>query len=275
MGEPDTLQLPLEDDKAKVSTGEVMSLLRKRYPDPEWAFMEEVAPHTGGGTGYADGVAMNLWHSRGHAIHGFEVKTSRADWQKELRQPGKADPAMAYCDYWWLVAPRHVALDSEIPPTWGFIIARPSGLRVHRDAPKLTAKAPDRGFFASLVRRGFEAIDGRARALVSDELARIKRESDAAIEAGVASGMRYAKRELDELKAQLQTLEQETGISVTQYGTVDVGTIRLAQSLKKLQGYGDRVAFSRLLDMATELEKAAATIKAAVTESARSAQGET
>ena len=36
-----------------------------------------------GGGRYADAIAMNLWPSRGLAVHGFEIKISRGDWQRE------------------------------------------------------------------------------------------------------------------------------------------------------------------------------------------------
>lgn len=88
-----------------ITAAAVLDLLRKRYEPPAWAFLEQVRNSTGWKRTerYADAVAMSLWPSRGLEVHGFEIKVSRSDVLKELRDPEKAAPIMRFCDRWWLV----------------------------------------------------------------------------------------------------------------------------------------------------------------------------
>ncbi len=105
----------------KFKTSDMRAMLRELHPTGEWALMEEVAPRTGGGTRYADGIAVNLWKSRGYAVHGFEIKVSRADWMRELKNPAKADELFGYCDHWWVVAAPGIVKPEELPAGWGLM----------------------------------------------------------------------------------------------------------------------------------------------------------
>lgn len=97
-------------------TGDIKAAMRARYCAPEWALMFEV----GDGTGvnqrrWADAVAMNLWPSRGMEVNGFEIKVSRSDWQRELKNPAKAESVQQYCDRWWIVTAPGIVKDGELP----------------------------------------------------------------------------------------------------------------------------------------------------------------
>ena len=142
------LQSHYIDSRTKIiMSSHIKALLRNRYPIEEWALAFEVAPETGGGTRRADAVAMNMWRSRGHAIHGFEFKVSRSDWLRELKEPSKADAVAQYCDYWWLVIDGdHIVKDGELPEGWGLLTVTrdkndksPKGLRVQAKAAKQNA----------------------------------------------------------------------------------------------------------------------------------------
>jgi hypothetical protein len=87
----------------------------------------------------ADAMALSLWPSRGHELHGYEVKVSRADWRSELRDAAKADTWHGIVDRWWIAAPSGVVPRDELPATWGLIEATSSGkFRVAVQAPVLT-----------------------------------------------------------------------------------------------------------------------------------------
>ena len=60
---------------------------------------------------YADAVAMNLFPSRGLALHGFEIKVSKSDFKSEIENPEKSVPVQQYCDHWWIVAPAEAERD--------------------------------------------------------------------------------------------------------------------------------------------------------------------
>lgn len=257
----DLLTAATPEPKLHVTTATVRDLLRKRYAAPEWALMEEVAPETGGGTRYADAIAVNLWRSRGHAIHGFEIKVSRSDWLRELKAPEKAEPLFRYCDHWFIVAPKGVVQPHELPPTWGLFEVRASGLVAVKAGPKLEPQPITRAFFASMMRRGFELLDRSAERKITEARAEI----DSRVREDADSRVRDASRELAELKRQLQALEAETGIVVSRYTGPPKDVIKLAQKLQHLGGfYGDGDGFKGLSRLADQLTKAAATITGAL-----------
>jgi len=73
------------------------------------------------------------------ALHGHEVKVSRADWLTELRDPEKSDAFKRYMHYWWLVVPdASIVKPGELPAGWGLLVKAGSRLRAKVRAPKLT-----------------------------------------------------------------------------------------------------------------------------------------
>jgi polyhydroxyalkanoate synthesis regulator phasin len=141
-----------------------------QYAAPQYATLEEVRNATGrvkrrqaGGPRYADMIAMGLWPSMGLEIIGFEVKTSRADWLKEISDEKKAVAVQQYCDRWYLVVPHknHEKIvrglaggeGEELPATWGMLTVDEDGtVREIVAAPKLDAQPITRAFLASLMR---------------------------------------------------------------------------------------------------------------------------
>ncbi len=139
------------------------------YAAPQYAILEEVRNATGrvkrrrvkgvadGGPRYADMIAMALWPSLGLEIIGFEVKTTRADWLKEICDEKKAVAVQQYCDRWMLVVPHKnyekTVRDDELPATWGMLTVDDAGvIREIVAAPKLNAQPITRAFLASLMR---------------------------------------------------------------------------------------------------------------------------
>jgi hypothetical protein len=160
-----------EPAKLKVKAGAelVIECLLKRYGPPEYAFF----PQARNGTGHiaartADAVALNLWPSRGMALHGFEVKVSRWDWKHEISQPEKSDAVQGFCDYWWLVVGEEGIVEpGELPETWGMLALRWRGekpaLHCIKDAPKLAPRPMDRSFIGALLRLKAEVPDRKGR----------------------------------------------------------------------------------------------------------------
>lgn len=79
----------------------------------------------------ADAVHIGLWSSRGAGrIDVCELKTSRADFRRELDDPAKADAWWPFCNAFWIVAPSvEVAPPEELPPGWGLMVPGPRGRR--------------------------------------------------------------------------------------------------------------------------------------------------
>lgn len=247
--------------KVALNTAHAMEMLRARYAPPEWAYMEEVAPSTGGGTRYADAVAVNLWSSRGHAIYGFEVKVSRSDWLRELKKPAKAEQSVfKYCDRWFVVAPKGVVNDGELPVTWGLLELRDSGLFAKVEAPKLDPQPISKSFFASLMRRGHEQINKIAERINHDSIQQAILNNKKCIEEEVERRTRHLK----ELQEQISRLEKETGLSFCRYSGPPIGVINLAKKLQSLSNWNGLAALDKLSNIAQNLEQAAKTVRDAI-----------
>lgn len=200
---------------------DVYKLLRDKFSAPEWVFIREVPASTGGGYRRADGIAMNLWKSRGMELNGFEVKVDRGDWKNELAKPEKADPICQYCDRWWIVVGNEdIVREGELPPTWGLIVPRQSSLVVKIPAPKLEPKALSRDFVASLLRKASEqSLE------VEDKKAEFLR--------GYAEGQVAAEKSAKEARGTLAVLqgriaefEKASGMSLTPWtGPQNIGNV--------------------------------------------------
>jgi hypothetical protein len=183
-------------------------LVREYFSGNEWSITFEV----GNGTGFsvkrhADAVAMNLWPSRGLALHGIEIKASRGDWQKEMADPAKAEEIHQHCDYWWLAAAHGVVKDiEEIPPGWGFFEAskptedRPPRLKLRRQATKqIRPDAVNRGFVAAILRANQRAE--------SVEFSRaLEKRVEGVVEQRVESVLKFRQQEKDQAVERLAKL---------------------------------------------------------------------
>jgi hypothetical protein len=239
----------------------IYDLLRARHAAPEWALLEEVGERPAGSR-WADGIAINLWSSRGYAIHGFEVKVSRSDWLRELKQPAKAEALFRNCDYWWLVAEKGIVKDGELPPSWGHLERRGNSLYTVVAAPRLQPVALSRAFFASLVRRSHEQIDRLAAAQFQDKL----REARALEREHAQREIGQAKSELDAMRQRIMQFEKSTGIAFDDYHiNASLRTVKLAQKLEALRGFGGgEKLFGKLDELANRLEGAAASVREAI-----------
>ena len=245
----------------RMDTQHARLMLRKRFAAPEWALLEEVAPSTGGGTRYADGVAVNLWQSRGHAIYGFEVKVSRSDWLRELKQPEKTEQSVyRYCDRWFVVAPAGVVKDGELPPTWGLFELRASGLFAKVEAPKLEPKPVGRAFFASLMRRGHEQIE----AIAASKLRLASMEAQRTNQKYIDEEVARRTKGVDRFAKQIAEFEEKTGLKFDAYNGPPVATVKLAQVLEGLQGWSGAEALGRLTNLAADLDRTSATLRKAI-----------
>lgn len=124
--------------KESMDTHELNDLLHKHFIsekdqlDPAGAgavYLTEVT--SPGGSRRADAIHVGLWSSRGAGtVEVCELKTSRADWLRELKSPGKAEAWWPYCHAFWLVVPHAgIVLDGELPKGWGLMTPGGRGRR--------------------------------------------------------------------------------------------------------------------------------------------------
>ena len=167
-----------------VTAAMIRDQLKTRYSGDEWFLRIEVPNAAGfGGTGYADAIAMNMWPSRGLVVHGFEIKTSRADWVAELRNPEKSEKFFLHVDMWWMVAPKHIVHEGELPERWGFIAATPRSLRIVKQAPRIQHedRKLDRHFVAAMIRHPEQGSSAYADAMA--EAAKVAKARQAIVHA--------------------------------------------------------------------------------------------
>lgn len=194
-------------------------LLQKRFPPNEYALLAEVRDQAGfGASRSADGIAMNLWPSRGLEIEGIEVKSYRSDWLRELKDPAKAENIIKYCDRWWLVAADDtIVYPEEVPNAWGFLQVKGKRLMTIKPAPKLIPSAAlDRSFIAALMKR---ATKGTVPA------SSIQEKIDEAVESAVKAqeaqrdyNLKYTQDELKKLQEMVLDFEQASGVKMDRWG---------------------------------------------------------
>lgn len=197
------------------TTADVKAALRNRYDSQAYALMFEVANATGmNHSRWADAVAVGLWPSRGLTISGFEIKVSRADWLKELKQPAKAEAICKFCHQWWVVAgDSKIVRDDELPPTWGLMVLTGRGLKATKNAPNLSPQQITPAFLAALLRsaakpaiaqdheaftKAFAAGEERAKGWQRDRLERIE-------------------KELSDIQAIIKQFQEASGVNLTGY----------------------------------------------------------
>lgn len=204
--------------KTKLNTDELYAMLERHVCKDGanghgFAFLTNVRNGTGfqRRERYADAIAMELTPSRGLKINGFELKASRNDWLKELKNPTKADWFFQHCDRWFLVvADKDIVHEGELPDEWGLIAPKGRGLAVVKAAPvSEDVKPVDRLWLASLLRSAIYA------AAKPKELAQARTDG---YESGKAEAERqheYHTTELEQARETIKNFEQASGVSIS------------------------------------------------------------
>ena len=136
----------------------LLGLLRKRYGQISagayrYAYAHHVPNDPAFPTRVADFIAMDCWRSGKFALHGHEIKVSRADWLTELRDPAKAMAFRPYVHYWWLVAAHPSIIQPiELPEGWGLLVRSGTGLRALVKARYQEPRPMPTSMLAALVR---------------------------------------------------------------------------------------------------------------------------
>jgi hypothetical protein len=192
-------------------------MLARRYPAPAFALIAQVRDSTGAGASRtADALAFSLWPSRGLGIEGFECKSSRSDWLKELADPTKAGEFQKFCRRWWMVtAADDIIQAGELPATWGHLSVTPNGqgLRVVKEAPELDCREPDLPLLCAIMRRVTDATISREEHHDIVQRARADAKEQAMQEAlkTPEQGFEQAFREL---RAKVDEFKQATGVDL-------------------------------------------------------------
>ncbi len=100
-----------------------------------------------------DAFALHSWPSKRMLRRAYEVKASRTDLLRELKDPKKRQAAMALSNQFYLVVADDVkCLTTELPDDVGLIRWSPDGLRVVKEPPFRKVPDPPIAFMVSLAR---------------------------------------------------------------------------------------------------------------------------
>ena len=132
-------------ERGKVMTADdIKDIIRNNYEDGlgEWIVLFELRTSTGYTPArYIDAMAFNCWPSKKYLRIAFEIKTTKADFLNELKDPGKRFLAEIYSNLFYFVAPKGVLDWRNIPVGCGLIEIKDHKLRVELK-PRLREASP-------------------------------------------------------------------------------------------------------------------------------------
>jgi hypothetical protein len=251
----------------------VTGLLRERHENAgngggEWAFMAQVRNAAGfDASRTLDALAMHLWPSRGLVLHAFEIKVSRSDFLREIKDPAKAEDACRLVEFFWIVAPKGVVRQGELPPTWGLIEVLGDGtdedpwrLRTKTAAPCLLDPGQKnrgslrRGLVVSMLRSVPGAVPGGRLTSASDR--QLREAEDRGYRKGLAEGEKLRDSALARARTHLgewtefQEALQSAGLArfeasalgLTSHAAAIASAVKGGKTHRDLRGVRDHLA---------------------------------
>lgn len=227
--------MPETTGPAPTPTHLLRDALREHYikpgdPRPGAVFLTEVtAPDR---VHRADAIHVGLWASRGYTVDVHELKTSLADFRRELDRPDKAEAWWDHCNTFWIVAPStRVAPPELLPPGWGLMTPGGRGRKFktvvqaeYRDLRPSTALLA--ALLVSMETDRDNALRAQREALATQRL----RDVQEARREGALQSAPMALR--DQVKC-LEQLEELIGFRLGHYdGTDTVSVATLAASIR-------------------------------------------
>jgi hypothetical protein len=252
----------------KLSTEQLEAMLRAKYPRDRYALFFDVPDAVSlDARRRIDAVAVGIWKSVGREIEAFELKVSRSDWLREVKQVNKADPFVALCDRFWLVTgDPSVAKPDEVPACWGWMTGTKHGLRVQRPAQKLPRDRENLpwGFTLGLLRKLQDDLVSSpdVRTMLEESHRDLREKHQRELE-------RAADRASNELKTMRETVarfEESSGIKLSDWRFGRAGEV--VRSLVDLGYSGDGMMYipKTLREQATRMRKVLEEVEAAAAE---------
>jgi len=196
------------------TTAELEGLVQKSFAKNEgWVTLFEVSDRTPNPLRRCDVIAFNIWTSSGGCeMWGMEIKSSRADWLKELEDPCKAEAFKKYCHRWWLVSPEHIVKDGELPEGWGHYIPSVRGVKLRERiaAPHLEPQDIPREFLTVLIRNSFDLNNRERQAIAHNE----EKRWQAYWESNFEMQLQRKQDQVDRLEERIKIFEAYSGITL-------------------------------------------------------------
>lgn len=243
-----------------ITAKDVRAMLAVRYAPPEWRIEHELTLNVR----RLDTVALRMWggSGRGYEVLGFEIKVSRADWLRELTSIEKAAEWAHVVDRFFVVAPKGVVQEGELPRDWGLleVTGTGTGLRLKaQPAPRPVGATLPRELTARLLTRDHY----QRRAESAEEQARVRAEA-------YEKGREAVATELEVLRAiaaKHAALLRDAGLGSYRDPASALRTAqRVADALAALDQDWFRWTLTRITDGAAKTAAAAKELQEAVAE---------
>lgn len=144
-------------------TNYLYQLLFERYRSnnqwAEWAVFAELMEAPAGGQ-RIDFFAVHTWRSKKYKAIAHEVKVSRGDFFKEIRNPDKSRFAHSVSNESYIVTPALLVHTDEVPDPWGLITVQPGSrtLRIVKKAEYRDKIHWPMHFMVSIARRATDKL---------------------------------------------------------------------------------------------------------------------
>ena len=142
-------------DDAQV-TRDIVAALQALHTGREWVSFPELRLGTGYGGKWEqriDVFALSCYPSHGLQSVAYEVKVSRSDFLRELKEPEKRRAAMELSNLFYFAAPAGLIQPGELPADCGLVEYQGGKLRTTCKATFRDRDVPPWRFVASLARR--------------------------------------------------------------------------------------------------------------------------
>ena len=248
----------------KITSETIKLALRTHFAPPAYATFYEVSNDTGTkARTWTDVVVVGIWPSTGQEIVGIEIKVSRSDWLREVKNPAKTSPMFNNCDRFYLACPSGMVPASEVPQNWGVLHFDGSRIKVAKKAPPLEPQPLSRGLMAAILRRAGAATDSLVSVAVQRALEVQRAEENRRVELAVLSQVNGRRSDEDTAKRKLAKIEEITGIKMDGWAAQPE---TVGRAIKAVHDSGVEGSYKRLHNLHRQLRTAADDVARALAE---------
>ncbi|CAH1670549.1 MULTISPECIES: hypothetical protein [unclassified Chelatococcus] len=220
-----------------VTSTDICAGLMKAYAPPSHRVFFEVSNDTGAqARRHIDAVAVGIWPSTGYEITGIEIKVSRGDWLRELKEPAKAQALMRFCTRWCLACPDGLVKPDELPATWGMLTLKDGTIKTKVKPPKLDPEPLTPGFMMAVLRNANSVDMGLVDRLVAARDAERRKSFDESVEREARYKSTQTSSRTEAAIAIAEKLERITGQDIQNW-TFDAEALAAAYMLVKRGGF--------------------------------------
>lgn len=243
---------------SKIKAKDLIDAYTKDLDSKRYVVMTEVNDETGhGASRRADLLIADTWPSGKDRLAGYEVKVSRQDWLKEIKDPLKSDTFLHYCSSWYLMVPdMRIIKSGELPEAWGLIVVDPvKGYgRTMKAAPIRKTKLEEWPvpFVLAMLRCAGE----RAREVDRIWKGRVQDEVQKEVEYLHERGKTINDHKLENLQNQIKEFESKTGMKLHEAPRIKQ-YVAVLETLTPKEWYGIMRHVKRLKEETESMDKAA------------------